>query len=51
MSSDYLTIESILNFVRMEGLEPPYREVLDPKSSASTNFATSALLYFWSASL
>ena len=29
-------------FVRMEGLEPPCREALDPKSSASTNFATSA---------
>ena len=28
--------------VRMEGLEPPCREALDPKSSASTNFATSA---------
>ena len=31
-----------LNFVRMEGLEPPCPEALDPKSSASTNFATSA---------
>ena len=30
-------------FVRMEGLEPPCREALDPKSSASTNFATSAV--------
>ena len=29
-------------YVRMEGLEPPRREALDPKSSASTNFATSA---------
>ena len=28
--------------MRMEGLEPPCREALDPKSSASTNFATSA---------
>jgi hypothetical protein len=30
--------------VRMEGLEPPCREALDPKSSASANFATSALM-------
>ena len=28
--------------MRMEGLEPPCPEALDPKSSASTNFATSA---------
>ena len=27
----------------MEGLEPPYLSALDPKSSASTNFATSAI--------
>ncbi len=31
-------------FVRMEGLEPPCLAALDPKSSASTNFATSACL-------
>ena len=30
--------------MRMEGLEPPRREALDPKSSASANSATSALL-------
>jgi hypothetical protein len=30
--------------VRPEGLEPPRREALEPKSSASTNSATSALL-------
>jgi hypothetical protein len=30
--------------VRMEGLEPPCLAALDPKSNASTNFATSALL-------
>ena len=30
-------------FVRMKGLEPPYLAALDPKSSASTNFATSAI--------
>ena len=30
--------------VRMEGLEPPCLAALDPKSSASTNFATSALV-------
>ena len=29
-------------FVRMKGLEPPRRETLDPKSSAATNYATSA---------
>ena len=29
--------------VRMEGLEPPSLAALDPKSSASTNFATSAI--------
>lgn len=28
--------------VRMEGLEPPCLAALDPKSSASTYFATSA---------
>ena len=28
----------------MEGLEPPCLAALDPKSSASTNFATSAFL-------
>ena len=30
--------------VRVEGLEPPRREALDPKSSMSTNFITPALL-------
>ena len=30
------------DFVRMKGLEPPSLAALDPKSSASTNFATSA---------
>ncbi len=28
--------------VRVEGLEPPSREALDPKSSVSTNFTTPA---------
>ena len=28
--------------VRVKGLEPPCRKALDPKSSASTNFATPA---------
>lgn len=28
--------------VRMKGIEPPRLAALDPKSSASTNFATSA---------
>jgi hypothetical protein len=31
-----------LLYVRMKGLEPPCLAALDPKSSASTNFATSA---------
>ena len=34
--------------VRMKGLEPPSLAALDPKSSASTNFATSAN---WSAKI
>ena len=38
----YQVIEGFV--VRMEGLEPPCRKALDPKSSASTNFATSAML-------
>ena len=29
-------------FVRLTGLEPAHREILDPKSSASTNSATGA---------
>ena len=29
-------------FVRLTGLEPAHRKTLDPKSSASTNFATGA---------
>ncbi len=35
-------IEGDIFFVRMKGLEPPSLTALDPKSSASTNFATSA---------
>ena len=31
-----------IRMVRMKGLEPPCRKALDPKSSASANFATSA---------
>ena len=27
----------------MKGLEPPHLSVLDPKSSAATNYATSAV--------
>lgn len=30
-------------FVRMEGVEPTCLAALDPKSSASANFATSAI--------
>ena len=33
---------SPLFMVRVEGLEPPRREALDPKSSVSTNFTTPA---------
>ena len=33
----------MLKEVRMEGLEPPCLAALDPKSNASTNFATSAI--------
>ncbi len=32
--------------VRVKGLEPPCRKALDPKSSASTSFATPAS-YWW----
>ena len=32
--------------VRLTGLEPARRETLDPKSSASTNFATDATIVF-----
>ena len=32
--------------VRLTGLEPAHREILDPKSSASTNSATGACLLF-----
>lgn len=35
-----------LDAVRMKGLEPPCLSALDPKSSASTSFATSALFSF-----
>jgi hypothetical protein len=31
-----------LKEVRVEGLEPPYLTAVDPKSTASTNFATPA---------
>ncbi len=33
---------NIEKYVRVEGLEPPRREALDPKSSMSTNFITPA---------
>src|SRR5699024_8804749 len=33
----------MLEMVRVEGLEPPRRETLDPKSSASANSATPAI--------
>ncbi len=37
-----MAVEGSVYVVRMEGLEPPCLAALDPKSSASTNFATSA---------
>gem|GEM_PF-1411907 len=36
-------LENCFYFVRVEGLEPPRREALDPKSSMSTNFITPAM--------
>ena len=33
-----------ISYVRLIGLEPTRPEPLDPKSSASTNFATSAFV-------
>jgi hypothetical protein len=33
----------VVEVVRVEGLEPPSREALDPKSSVSTNFTTPAI--------
>jgi hypothetical protein len=36
--------------VRRKGLEPPCREALEPKSSASTNSATFAQMQFYAIS-
>ena len=36
------TFQFSIIVVRLTGLEPAHREILDPKSSASTNSATSA---------
>ncbi len=36
----------ILEGVRVEGLEPPHLAAPDPKSGASTNFATPALIKY-----
>ena len=33
--------------VQVKGVEPPRRKALDPKSSASANFATPAYIYYW----
>lgn len=38
--SSEITLEAFI--VRMKGLEPPRLSALDPKSSAATNYATSA---------
>ena len=37
-----LTIEPLSHNWQMKGVEPPRQKALDPKSSASANFATSA---------
>ena len=42
--TDLLHEEKDKGFVRLIGLEPTRPKPLDPKSSASTNFATSAFL-------
>ena len=44
-------MNGIFFLVRMGGLEPPLREELDPKSSAATNYATSAYMFICWASL
>ena len=36
--------KTTLSLVRLTGLEPARRETLDPKSNASTNSATGAIL-------
>ena len=41
-STTELLPHCMLLMVRVEGLEPPRREALDPKSSASANSATPA---------
>ena len=37
-------IPASIALVRMKGLEPPRLSALDPKSSAATNYATSAII-------
>jgi hypothetical protein len=39
-----IVVFMITKFVRVKGIEPPRLTALDPKSSASTNFATPAVL-------
>ena len=41
MPRNLITVHSVL--VPLEGVEPPHLSILEPKSSASTNFATEAL--------
>jgi hypothetical protein len=36
-------VETLKTLVRLEGLEPPRRKALEPKSSVSTNFTTGAI--------
>ena len=36
---------ALVFLVRLTGLEPAHRETLDPKSNASTNFATGAAFF------
>ncbi len=37
-----ISVYLLLDLVRLTGLEPAQRKLLDPKSSASTNSATGA---------
>ncbi len=36
-------VQRFVGLVRIEGLEPPRLSALDPKSSAATNYAISAI--------
>ena len=42
VKKDLLLVQHLM--VQVKGLEPPLRKELDPKSSASANFATPAFI-------